>query len=149
MKMRPELCLLLVLLTAVSTPADSVDEYVRSEMARRHIPGCRWLLLRTRTTVGSSVARLGRVSCISASGIMRILMSPLFDQVQKQAQLLTVQEKAALAHLLIEELDSAAEADVEQLWIAESRRRYEAYLRGELQSVPGDEAMARARQRIK
>ena len=81
--------------------------------------------------------------------IMRILTSPLFDQVQKQAQLLTLQEKAALAHLLIEELDSAAEADVEQLWIAESRRRYEAYLRGKLQSVPGDEAMASARQRIK
>jgi hypothetical protein len=80
---------------------------------------------------------------------MRILMSPLFDQMQKQAQLLTIQEKAALAHLLIEELDSAAEADVEQLWIAESRRRYEAYLRGELRSVPGDEAMASARQRIK
>ena len=80
---------------------------------------------------------------------MRLLMSPLFDQVQKQAQLLTVQEKAALAHLLIEELDSASEPDVEQLWIAESRRRYEAYLRGELPSVPGDEAMASARQRIK
>lgn len=76
-------------------------------------------------------------------------MSPLFDQVQKQAQSLTVQEKAALAHLLIEELDSASEADVEQVWMAESRRRYEAYLRGELQSVPGDEAMAHARRRIK
>ena len=76
-------------------------------------------------------------------------MSPLFDQVQKQAQSLTVQEKAALAHLLIEELDSLSEADVEQVWIAESRRRYEAYLRGDLQSVPGDEAMASARRRIK
>jgi putative addiction module component (TIGR02574 family) len=79
---------------------------------------------------------------------MDIVMSPLFDQVQKQAQSLTVQEKAALAHLLIEELDSASEADVEQVWMAESRRRYEAYLRGELQPVPGDEAMARARRRI-
>lgn len=91
----------------------------------------------------------GSNTCISAGGIMRTLMSPLFDEVQKQAQLLTVQEKAALAHLLIEELDSATEADVEQLWIAESRRRYEAYLRGELQSVPGDQAMAKARQRLR
>lgn len=72
-------------------------------------------------------------------------MSALFDEVQKQAQRLTPQEKAALAHLLIEELDSSSDADVEQLWIAESQRRYQAYLRGEVQSVPGDEAMSRAR----
>jgi putative addiction module component (TIGR02574 family) len=80
--------------------------------------------------------------------IIRIAMSALFDQVQKQAQMLTPQEKAALAHLLIEELDSSSEADVEQLWIAESRRRYEAYLRGDVQSVPGDEVMARVRNRL-
>jgi hypothetical protein len=70
-------------------------------------------------------------------------MSPLFDSVQKQAQPLTVEEKAALAHLLIEDLDSGSEREVEQLWIAESRRRYEAYLRGELPSIRGDEAMAK------
>jgi len=51
--------------------------------------------------------------------------------------------------LLIEELDSAPDIEVEQLWIAESRSRYEAYLRGDLQSVSGDEAMANARRRIK
>jgi putative addiction module component (TIGR02574 family) len=76
------------------------------------------------------------------------VMSPLFDEVQKQAQMLTPQEKAALAHLLIEALDSPTDADVEQLWIAESRRRYEAYRRGELESLPGDEVMARARKRL-
>jgi putative addiction module component (TIGR02574 family) len=75
-------------------------------------------------------------------------MSALFDEVQKQAQMLTPQEKAALAHLLIEALDSSSDADVEQVWIAESRRRYEAYLRGELESLPGDEVMARARKRL-
>jgi hypothetical protein len=75
-------------------------------------------------------------------------MSPLFQELQKQAQMLTAEEKAALAHSLIEELDSSSENDVEQLWIAESRRRYEAYLRGELQSIPGDEAMANARRRF-
>ena len=76
-------------------------------------------------------------------------MSPLFDEVQKQAQMLTAQEKAALAHLLIEELDAPLDADVEQLWIAESQRRYEAYLKGELEVVAGDEAMANARNRMK
>ena len=75
-------------------------------------------------------------------------MSALFDQVQKQARMLTTQEKAALAHLLIEELDSSPDADVEQLWIEESRRRYEAYLRGDMRSLPGDEVMARLKNRL-
>ena len=76
-------------------------------------------------------------------------MSALFDEIQKQTQMLTPQEKAALARLLIDELDPSTEPDVEQLWITESQRRYEAYLRGELPSVPGDEAMSRARGRLK
>ena len=75
-------------------------------------------------------------------------MSALFDEIQKQAQLLTPQEKAALAHLLIEELDSTSDADVEKVWIAESERRYEAYVRGEVKSLPGDEVMARAKRRL-
>ena len=77
-------------------------------------------------------------------------MKALFDEVQKQAQQLTVQEKAALAQSLIDELDSFADADnVEQLWTLESQRRYEAYLRGELKTVAGDEAMTNARNRIR
>ena len=82
------------------------------------------------------------------SVIIRIAMSALFDQVQKQAQMLTTEEKAALVHLLIKELDSSADADAEQLWIEESRRRYDAYLKGELEAVSGDEVMARAKNRL-
>ena len=63
--------------------------------------------------------------------------------------MLTVQEKAALAHLLIEELETSVDADVEQLWIAESQRRYAAYKRGELESVAGDAVMANVRNRMK
>jgi hypothetical protein len=38
---------------------------------------------------------------------------------------------------------------VEELWLDEARRRYDAYLRGEVQAIPGDEAMARARSRLR
>ena len=76
-------------------------------------------------------------------------MSTLFDELEKQARMLTPQEKASLARILIEELDPSSDSDVERLWIAESQRRYEAYLRGELKSVPGEEAMARVRSRLK
>jgi hypothetical protein len=69
-------------------------------------------------------------------------MSALFDNLEKQARLLTPQEKATLARILIEELDPAADSQVEKLWIAESQRRYAAYLKGDLESLPGDEDMS-------
>jgi putative addiction module component (TIGR02574 family) len=62
---------------------------------------------------------------------------------------LSVKEKAALARLLIEELDMAVDADADQLWIDEAQRRYDAYQKGELEARPGDEVMARARNRLK
>ena len=76
-------------------------------------------------------------------------MSALFDEPEKQARLLTPQEKAALARILIEGLDPAVDSQVEQMWIAESQRRYQAYLSGEIESRAGDEVMSRARSRLK
>ena len=68
---------------------------------------------------------------------------------EKQARLLSLKEKAALARLLIEELDALTDADAERLWTDEAQRRYDAYLKGELEALPGDDVMARARNRIK
>lgn len=76
-------------------------------------------------------------------------MSANFHEVEKQASALPANEKAALARKLIEDLDLASDADAEQLWMAEAERRYDAYLNGELAALPGDEVMARARNRLK
>lgn len=76
-------------------------------------------------------------------------MSTLFDEIERQARTLTQREKANLARLLIEELDPAVDPEVEQVWIEEARRRYDAYLKGELEALPGDAVMQRARSRLK
>jgi hypothetical protein len=75
-------------------------------------------------------------------------MSTLLDDLERQARALTPREKATLARILIEELDPALDAEVEQLWIAEAQRRYEAFLSGELEALPGDEVIAKARSRL-
>jgi hypothetical protein len=75
-------------------------------------------------------------------------MSTLFEELQRQARTLKPKEKPALARILIGELDTSVDADAEQLWIDEAQRRYEAFLRGKLQAVPGDDVMKRARGRI-
>lgn len=77
------------------------------------------------------------------------VMSPLFNDLEKQARMLSPQEKATLARILIDELDPVSDVEVEQLWIAESKRRYEAYLRGEIKALSGDEVMARVRDRLR
>ena len=76
-------------------------------------------------------------------------MSARFEAVQQEIKMLTAQEKAALARLLIEDLDQSFDGDVEQLWIDEAHRRYAAYLKGEIEAVARDEALARARARLK
>lgn len=76
-------------------------------------------------------------------------MSALLEELKKQTRLLTAPEKAMLARILIEELDASTDSTVEQLWVAESQRRYQAYLRGEIEAYTGDEVMTRARNRLK
>jgi putative addiction module component (TIGR02574 family) len=76
-------------------------------------------------------------------------MSTLFDELERQARALSPREKASLAHILIEELDPVVEAGVEQVWIEEAQRRYDAYRKGELKAFPGDAVMQRARSRLK
>ena len=48
----------------------------------------------------------------------------------------------------IEEVDERVEADVGQFWIKEAQRRYDAYLKGELKALEGDDVMKRARSRV-
>jgi hypothetical protein len=76
-------------------------------------------------------------------------MSSQFDDLEKRARSLSREEKAALARVLIDELDPVNEPGVDELWLEEARRRYDANRRGEMQSIPGDEAMARARSRLR
>ncbi len=76
-------------------------------------------------------------------------MGTLFDELERQARALAPQEKATLARILIEALDPTVDPGVEQLWIAEAQRRYDAFLRGELTARHGDEAMAKARSRLR
>jgi len=76
-------------------------------------------------------------------------MSTLFDELERRVRTLTPKEKATLAHILIEDLDATGDAGFEQVWIDEAQRRYDAFLKGELEALPGDAVMARARNRLK
>ena len=93
--------------------------------------------------LGGNQSEVAEEACYNPS------MSTHFDEIERQARALPVKEKAALARLLIEELDQSVDADTDQLWIDEAQRRYDAYLKGELEALPGDDVITRARDRIK
>ena len=75
-------------------------------------------------------------------------MAITLEELEKQARALTPSEKAALAHLLIEQLDASSDVDAERLWVELAQQRYDAFVAGELPAFPGDEAMRRARARL-
>jgi putative addiction module component (TIGR02574 family) len=76
-------------------------------------------------------------------------MSMTFEKLEKAARALSPKEKAALARVLIEELDASADVDAEQLWIEEAQRRHDAFVAGNLPARSGDEVMNRVRSRLK
>ncbi len=76
-------------------------------------------------------------------------MTTRFKDVEKQARALSAREKAELARVLIEDLDSSTDPNAEQLWIEEAQRRYDAFTAGKLNALPGEDVMRRARQRLK
>ena len=71
------------------------------------------------------------------------------SELRKELDKLTPKQKAELARTLIDSLDEALDEDVEQLWLDEATRRYEAYRRGEMSSRPAVEVFARVRARLR
>lgn len=76
-------------------------------------------------------------------------MSSNLKELEKQARALSVEDKAALARMLIEELDTSTDPDADQLWVEEAQRRYDAFAAGELKARPGEEMMKQARKPLK
>lgn len=66
-----------------------------------------------------------------------------FETIEEAAKRLSIKERVALAQTLLKGLDDGVDEDVEVLWMEESKRRYDAYRRGEMEARPGDEVMER------
>ncbi|TMH01239.1 MAG: hypothetical protein E6H67_17590 [Betaproteobacteria bacterium] len=56
------------------------------------------------------------------------LMTSTLEELEKQARALKPSEKAALAHILIEQLDASSDVDAERLWVELAQQRYDAFV---------------------
>ena len=68
------------------------------------------------------------------------------DQLEEEVLKLPAQERARLAERIISSLDD--EAEIEEEWLAEVRRRDAALESGEVVGIPLEEALASVRDRF-
>lgn len=68
-----------------------------------------------------------------------------FEEIQQAALNLTPEERARLAHGLVQSLDSATAAEIEALWLEEAGRRNDEMDKGTVKSIPGNEVFKRIR----
>lgn len=70
-----------------------------------------------------------------------------FDDIKREALKLAAAEQLELAYSLIRNvgIDEDEEREIERLWAVEAERRYQEYLDGKVEAIPGEEALRRAR----
>lgn len=71
------------------------------------------------------------------------------EKITQEALALPSNLKVQLVEKLIESLESNIDEEVQSVWIAEAKQRRNEIMNGEVQAIPGDEALAQVRQILK
>ena len=75
-------------------------------------------------------------------------MSMTVEQIAAEALTLPSEERALLADRLVESLDATENNRIDRLWATEARRRRDEVRNGSVQTIPGEEALARVRRSL-
>lgn len=70
------------------------------------------------------------------------------DEIERDIFELSVEERNSLLRMLIADLDTPADAEVETVWLEESQRRYQELVEGKIKGVPGPLVLERLRLRL-
>jgi putative addiction module component (TIGR02574 family) len=70
------------------------------------------------------------------------------DDLEVELLKLPAEERAEIAHRLIESLEDSEAGDFEAEWIEEAERRYAAYRAGVTVGRPGEEVFRQAKSRL-
>jgi putative addiction module component (TIGR02574 family) len=68
------------------------------------------------------------------------------DEISKKIDKLPDMDKAMLVDMILEKLDRP-DPELDKIWAAEAKKRWDAYKEGRLKAIPYDEVMARYRDR--
>lgn len=70
------------------------------------------------------------------------------DRIAERALRLTTIDRARLADQLVDSLDGSALSEIDRLWANEARRRRDEVRSGEVEPIPGEEALRRVREEL-
>ena len=75
-------------------------------------------------------------------------MPMTIEQIAEEALALPSEQRALLADRLVESLDASETSRFNELWATEAKRRRDEVRHGRVQTIPGDEALARVRRSL-
>jgi len=76
-------------------------------------------------------------------------MSTTVEQLADQPKSLLPESRAQLFDLLVESLDTDELGRIEQLWVAEAKRRCDEVRSGKVKTIPGPEGLRKIRDALK
>ena len=71
-----------------------------------------------------------------------------YQEIKEKAVGLSIKERAALAHELLQTLEEPSKEEIAALWVEEAERRLELLGQGKMKIVSGEEARQRVRKAI-
>ena len=75
-------------------------------------------------------------------------MATTVEQLVEQAMILPSEARARLADLLVESLDDGELGPIDSIWAAEAKRRRDEIRAGQVESIPGEDALRRVRDSV-
>lgn len=70
------------------------------------------------------------------------------ERIVEEALRLTTIDRARLADQLVDSLDGSAFTEIDGLWANQARRRRDEVRSGEVEPIPGEEALRRVREEL-
>jgi len=70
------------------------------------------------------------------------------DRIAEEALRLTTIDRARLADQLVDSLDGGTFSEIDRLWADEARRRRDEVRTGEVEPIPGEDALRRVREEL-
>jgi len=75
-------------------------------------------------------------------------MARRLAEIQEDIRSLSEDDKEALLHLLITDLEQPMSEEIERAWIIEANKRMKAYRDGSVEAIPADEVFTELRSRL-
>jgi putative addiction module component (TIGR02574 family) len=69
-------------------------------------------------------------------------MENLINEIEKKALQLPKKDRGLLAERLLKSIDDNSLTDIDEMWVQEAEKRYNDYISGKTEGLPGDKVIS-------